>query len=86
MVFLSLDAERLAAVLIARRFWNLPYFQARMGLRVVGDGPFGPTIRYESRRLGREPVGCRMRYEPSGPSRPAIPGTLEHFLIERYWL
>jgi uncharacterized protein YqjF (DUF2071 family) len=46
--FLSLDAANPLAVWAARRFFHLPYFQARMSLTAEGDG-----IRYSSWRAGR---------------------------------
>jgi hypothetical protein len=43
----------------------------------------GERVRYQSRRKGAEFVA---RYGPAGPVAPARPGTLEHFLVERYAL
>jgi uncharacterized protein len=77
--FLSLDAASAAAVWTARRFFHLPYFHARMS--VSGDG----EIRYASERRAA-PVRFSARYWPTGPASEARPGTLEHFLTERYCL
>jgi uncharacterized protein YqjF (DUF2071 family) len=83
--FFSLDAANPVAVMLARRLWHLPYHRARMTMRVdAGSG----TVHYRSRRLwpGPRPADLRVRYQPSGPPEAARPGTLEHFLAERYIL
>jgi uncharacterized protein YqjF (DUF2071 family) len=82
--FFSLDASSRLAVLGARTFFSLPYHFARMDL-VREDGG---TIRYRSERRwpGPRPARLALRYGPVGPSAPAQPGTVEHFLIERYIL
>ena len=92
--FFSLDAGNPLAVCAARTFFHLPYFTARMRCRRVGEG-----IEYESVRRGSErarpgrddavdppTVGLAGRYEPAGPVTPARPGSLEHWLTERYCL
>ncbi|MFI5401462.1 MAG: YqjF family protein [Planctomycetota bacterium] len=76
--FLSLDASNAFAVWLARAWYGLPYFRARMSLAREGE-----RVRYESRRRGAEFVA---RYGPAGPVAVARPGTLEHFLVERYAL
>jgi uncharacterized protein YqjF (DUF2071 family) len=77
--FLSLDAARAAAVWTARSLFHLPYFRARMSAQG------SERIRYASERRG-----ARLRFEASyGPTAPpfsALPGSLEHFLTERYCL
>jgi uncharacterized protein YqjF (DUF2071 family) len=79
--FVSLDAARVSAVLAARLFAHLPYFVARM--RVSHDGR---VVRYSSRRVTDRAVAFRGRYSPIGPVRESKPGSLEHFLTERYCL
>lgn len=92
--FFSLDAARSLAVRIARWRWHLPYFRAEMLLQRDGD-----RVRYSSRRLWPEPLGSNMTAEAEVgpllghdvshrelPAGRALPGTLEHFLIERYIL
>lgn len=81
--FFSLDAANSLAVAVARALWRLPYNRARMSL--ARDGA---TIRYASDRLwpGPRPASCRVEYQPLGSPQPAVPGTLEHFLAERYIL
>lgn len=46
----------------------------------------GGWIRYRSRRRDDPPAEFRGRYRPTGASFRAEPGTLEHFLTERYAL
>jgi uncharacterized protein len=78
--FFSLDAARAAAVAAARLSYRLPYRHARMGItRERGD------VVYRSRAVGA-PAALRAVYAPTGEARPPAPGTLEHFLTERYCL
>jgi uncharacterized protein len=76
--FLSLDATNPLAVWAARRFFHLPYHRADMSLVGDGDG-----IAYSSRRPD---ASFRGRYRPTSPVYYATPGTLEHWLTERYCL
>ncbi len=80
--FFSLDAGSRPAVWAARSLFNLPYFAASMSVSADGD-----TIRYHSRRTGRE-EGAVLdgRYRPSGSPFDPVVGSLEHFLTERYCL
>lgn len=81
--FFSLDAANPVAVAVARRWFHLPYFRARMRLRRDGD-----RIAYESRRAHRgfPPGEFRGRYRPTGPVSLSQPGTLAAWLTERYAL
>jgi len=81
--FFSLDAGNSLAVAIARAWFHLPYFRARMRC-VERDG----WIRYQSKRTHRgAPTGLlEGRYRPIGEVFAAHRGTLEHFLTERYCL
>jgi uncharacterized protein YqjF (DUF2071 family) len=81
--FLSLDAANAVVVAAARRWFRLPYYRARMECRAEGGG-----VAYASRRAhpGAPPAAFRASYGPDGPARPAAPGTLEHWLCERYRL
>jgi uncharacterized protein len=89
--FFSLDAASRLAVVGARAAYRLPYHFARM--RMTIEPPSGARARswtrYSSRRLWPEPTPatCDLRYAPREalPS-PARPGTLDHFLVERYRL
>lgn len=77
--FFSLDASSQLAVEAARRLYRLPYFRADISL---------------ARRGGRILYGCRRHegkvfsgtYRPDGAVVPVAPGSLEHFLTERYCL
>jgi len=81
--FFSLDAGNFLAVQIARSWFHLPYFCARMRLQST-DG----RIQYQSQRThrGAPPAILHARYRPIGAPSHAVPGTLEHFLTERYCL
>ena len=81
--FFSLDAARLLAVLGARLTYHLPYYHARMSVRRRDD-----EVTYASTRIhgGAPPAVFRARYRPTGRVFNAAPGTLDHFLTERYCL
>lgn len=81
--FLSLDADNPLAVLGARAGFGLPYFQARMALTEEGG-----AVRFRSRRThGKSPPAAfEAAWRLEDPLPPALPGTLEFFLIERYCL
>jgi uncharacterized protein YqjF (DUF2071 family) len=81
--FFSLDASNLSAVWGARMFYRLPYWQASM--KVKGRG--SPRIEYVSKRQhGPKPAELRCTYGPASDSFHARPGSIEHFLTERYCL
>jgi len=80
--FFSLDAGSAIAVAGARTLFHLPYFSARMHVEVEGD-----TVRYRSERDTKIATATfEATYRPVGPVQPPVPGTLEHFLTERYCL
>jgi uncharacterized protein YqjF (DUF2071 family) len=81
--FFSLDADNAIAVAVARAWFHLPYFRARMLCRNDSG-----TIRYESQRThrGATPGVLRGSYHPVGEVFEPRPGTLEYFLTERYCL
>jgi len=80
--FLSLDAANAVAVWAARRFFHLPYFHARMSMQVLPE-----RVEYSSFRLAA-PRGTDFEatYGPCGESYSSTPGSLEHWLTERYCL
>jgi uncharacterized protein len=88
--FFNLEAANSVAVRLARALFRLPYHRARIFLE--REQPADPettssaTIVYAGVRLwpGPLPASYAIRATPSGHARPAEPGTLEHFLIERY--
>ncbi len=80
--FLSLDATNPLVVWAARRFFHLPYVRARISLEEDSTG-----IRYLSDRVGGEsPVRFHASYRSVGEPYESEPGTLEHWLTERYCL
>jgi uncharacterized protein YqjF (DUF2071 family) len=81
--FFSLDAANSLAVAIARTWFQLPYFRARMSCP-EREG----WIHYRSERTHRHvPAGILVgQYRPSGSVFSPRRGTLEHFLTERYCL
>ena len=81
--FFSLDAASVVAVELARRWFCLPYFRARMKSRARSEG-----IEYFSRRGDRRGGSEQLHaaYRGNGPRFEAVPGTLEYFLTERYCL
>lgn len=86
--FFSLDAQSRLAVAGARLVYKLPYFYADMSMDVrAGDAR--PSVVYRSRRVQRGGGdGPRLDciYRPTGPVLPAVSGSLEFFLAERYLL
>jgi uncharacterized protein YqjF (DUF2071 family) len=84
--FFSLDSANTLAVRAARRSFNLPYFYARM--KCAADASVSGGVDYASTRTHRNaaPAEFAARYRPTGPAYRATPGSLEHFLTERYCL
>ena len=81
--FFSLDAGNPMAVAAARTMFHLPYFTASMKV-----GEENGVVSYESRRTSTDGAAAELSatYRPTGPRFEATPGTLEHFLVERYCL
>jgi uncharacterized protein YqjF (DUF2071 family) len=77
--FFSLDASSRLAVEAARRLYRLPYFHAEISVRRRGD-----EILYDCSRDDGKAFSAT--YGPNGEVFNAEPGTLEHFLTERYCL
>jgi hypothetical protein len=84
--FFSLDASQPLAVRAARHLWSLNYVRAQMNIE-----RHHARLTYVSRR----PQGAYSRVSielaggagrQSAPTFHASPGSLEHFLIERYYL
>ena len=79
--FFSLDCASPLAVLGARTLFHLPYYPARMSRITTRN-----EVRYESQRQ-LSPARYEATYAPAGPQLPpSQPGTLPHFLTERYCL
>jgi len=79
--FFSLEAANRLAVWLARRGWGLPYHHARMSLSAPADGR---KVYASTRRAGG--AICNVTTLPLATPAAARPGTLEHFLVERYVL
>lgn len=84
--FFSLDAGNSLAVRIARWKWRLNYFRADMLVDRQDR-----RLHYRSSRLWPEPIPAETdivleRGPATAGSRAAEPGSLEHFLCERYIL
>jgi uncharacterized protein YqjF (DUF2071 family) len=77
--FVSLDATNHLAVWAARRYFHLPYFHARMRVSTSGE-----AIHYTSHR--RTGPSFEAKYRPLSAPYQSQPGTLEHWLTERYCL
>jgi uncharacterized protein YqjF (DUF2071 family) len=86
--FFSLDASSLLAVTAARATYHLPYFNADIEFTASKD-PM-PIVTFDAKRIderGPRPANAHLRYRPlEGPATASAPGTLEHFLLERYIL
>ena len=82
--FFSLDAANRVAVALARSLFHLPYYRARMSRRRAEN----ETIHYRSVRTHRDAPAAALEatYRPTGAFFHAAPGTLEHWLTERYCL
>jgi uncharacterized protein YqjF (DUF2071 family) len=79
--FYSLDANQWLAVRVARSFFNLPYFDAKMIARKES------AIDYRVHRKGcSKESESHFRYSEEKQLSTAEPGSLEFFLVERYYL
>ena len=79
--FYSLDCNQPVAVRLARALMHLPYEHASMDSEISANG----SVDYHVQRKG-ENEDARFHYPVAREGRPAEPGTLEFFLIERYRL
>jgi uncharacterized protein len=81
--FFSLDAENPLAVRGARVAFHLPYMDAKMSSRVENG-----WLDYSSIRTHRNAPAAifKAKYKPIGEVFHAAPGSLEHWLTERYCL
>lgn len=74
--FFSLDVPNRLPVWIARKFFHLPYFQAKMSVRKRSDGSLFYASDYRGRRIQANYVG-REFLAPT-------PDSFEHWATERY--
>lgn len=79
--FVSLDAANQLAVWAARLLFRLPYFYAAMTLSQQHE-----RIHYRSVRRTSARVAFDGTYWPTSAVFESTPGTIEHFLTERYCL
>ncbi|MFT9848460.1 YqjF family protein [Aneurinibacillus sp. REN35] len=81
--FFSLDAAHLLAVIAARKLLSLPYYRARIDVRLTAK-----EIIYHSHRIHRPsyPASFRAHYTPTSDVFYASPGSMEQWLTERYCL
>jgi len=80
--FFSLDAASLLAVVGARIGFSLRYYWAEMKCEVGEE-----DVHYLSRRLqSPKPADFRGSYKAVGAATQSAPGSLEHFVTERYCL
>ena len=79
--FFSLDCNSSAAVMGARTFYHLPYFNADIDLEHVGD-----TIQYSLSRTDEPDATFEATWEIGDTIPFTHPGSLEFFLTERYCL
>jgi uncharacterized protein YqjF (DUF2071 family) len=84
--FFCLEASNPLAVVVAKAVFHLPYHWARISIKVRSEREF----TYQSERLlSSKPVRFRAHYRGLGKLRSidqSRPGTIEHFLTERYCL
>jgi uncharacterized protein len=80
--FFSLDAGSKVAVRVARRFFHLPYFDARFQVEV------DDRVAYRAVRThrGTGPAAYDAVYRPIGETYRSEAGSLEHWLTARYCL
>ncbi len=81
--FFSLDAANPLAVRGARWMFHLPYYDAWMLTERTNA-----WVSYASQRTHRSapPAAFQARYQPVGPVYRSAPGSIDHWLTERYCL
>ncbi len=79
--FFSLEAESWLAVQTARLTFGLPYHHATMQMQKQAS-----EVTYSTHRKASNEAHLRTRYTIDTKLGPSIPGSFEHFLLERYLL
>lgn len=83
----SRDASSALAVALARAFYGLPYYWARIAVDVIPGASDGPAVieySLEPTQLGQALAACKARCAPRAePEQPDL-GSREFFLSERY--
>ena len=79
--FLSLDADNPLGIAVAKPWFRLNYYRARIQMNRRGE-----AIEFHSRRTQRGVPGAEFEasYRPCGPAFRARRGSLEAWLTERY--
>jgi hypothetical protein len=80
--FFSLDSSSWLGAFVARHFIHTPYVYAKMKLTKDGDTFHMTSDRKASRYAPAAQLD--IRYRPVGEPQEAAPGSLAHFLVERY--
>ncbi len=78
--FFSLDADSRLAVQLGRRGASLPYQHADARIASSGEAT---SYRFDRRERDMPPARFDARSEARGDARPAAPGTLDRWLVER---
>jgi hypothetical protein len=81
VLFYSLDCNQPIAVWVARAAFSLPYFHARMTAMREND-----RVDYTCLRSNTISETAHFSWRPISDSREAKVGSLEFFLVERYFL
>ncbi len=84
--FFSLDADNPVAVLLARKVFHLPYFNATMRCQRISSAD--DTMLYRSQRTHPDasPAEFAALYRPIAPVEYAARGSLAYWFTERYCL
>lgn len=83
IMFLSLDADNLLGIELAKRWYHLPYLQAQMTFTEAGD-----QVHFTSHRTTPTAPFATFSgsYGPTGPVAYSTPASLAHWFTERYRL
>lgn len=86
--FFCLEATNPIAVRVARKYFHLPYMDAKINLSNCNRDNTGKWIGYRSKRthVNELPAALRVDYRPIGTGYRAKPGSLLEFLTARYCL
>ena len=81
VLFLSLDADNRLGIALARPWFLLPYFHARVAWAA---GPAGIAFRADRDAPDAPPATFAAHYGPTGPAARARLGSLARWLTDRY--
>jgi hypothetical protein len=80
--FFRLDAATRLGAAVGRRLFALPYHYSAVSLHAEAEWRFFQSVGQSARSAVRPEL--RVRYRPTGPEHEARPGTLAHFVAERF--